>query len=303
MKISLVDVDGHNYPNLALMKLSAWHKAHGDTVDWYSPLFSRPDRIYASKVFTFTPDYFDYSPLDPEPIRGGTGYDARVHLPAEIEAMRPDYSIYPQFREAYGFLSRGCIRRCPWCVVPTKEGKIRAVADIEEIAGDRREVMLMDNNFLANDAAFVRGQLEKIARLKLRVDFNQGLDARLVNEDNVRLLVRVKYIRRMRFACDTSDMLPYIRRAITLIREQGYRGEVFCYALIRDVAEAEYRVRELVNLGVIPFAQPYRDLNTNAEPEKELKIFSRYVNIKGGKMVKKIKFKDYYYGRRDHAST
>ena len=98
--------------------------------------------------------------------------------------MRPDYSIYPQFREAYGFLSRGCIRRCPWCVVPVKEGKIRAVADIEEIAGDRREVELMDNNFLANGPAFVREQLEKIARLKLRVDFNQGLDARLVNEDN-----------------------------------------------------------------------------------------------------------------------
>lgn len=223
MKVSLVDVDSHNFPNLALMKLSAWHKMQGDAVDWYSPLFSRPDRIYASKVFTFTPDYIDYASCDPEPIRGGTGYDVLAHLSAEVEAMRPDYSIYPQFREAYGFLSRGCIRKCPWCVVPVKEGKIRPVADIEEVAEDRREVVLMDNNFLANDPAFVREQLEKIARLGLRVDFNQGLDARLVNSDNAALLSRVKWSKYIRFACDTVEMLQSVCKAMKLLHDNGYK--------------------------------------------------------------------------------
>ena len=75
MNIALVDVDGHHYPNLALMRLSAWHKAQGDSVEWYSPLFSNPERIYASKVFSFSPDYRDYNPAHPEPERGGTGYD------------------------------------------------------------------------------------------------------------------------------------------------------------------------------------------------------------------------------------
>lgn len=87
MNVALVDVDGHNFPNLALMKLSAWHKAQGDSVEWYSPLFSRPDVIYASKVFTFTPDYTDYAPHHPEPILGGTGYDATVKLPDAVERM------------------------------------------------------------------------------------------------------------------------------------------------------------------------------------------------------------------------
>ena len=89
MNVALVDVDGHNFPNLALMKLSAWHKAQGDSVEWYSPLFGRPDKIYASKVFTFTPDYTDYAPHHPEPIRGGTGYDATVKLPDDVERMSP----------------------------------------------------------------------------------------------------------------------------------------------------------------------------------------------------------------------
>ena len=134
MKISLVDVDGHNFPNLALMKLSAWHKAQGDAVEWYSPLFSKPDRIYASKVFTFTPDFTDYAAGDPEPVRGGTGYDPAVRLPDEVERTLPDYSIYPDFPAALGFLARGCIRKCPWCIVPEKEGALKVVGDIERIA-------------------------------------------------------------------------------------------------------------------------------------------------------------------------
>ena len=123
-RIGLVDVDGHNgFPNLALMRISAWHKALGDMVEWWDGMLPY-DRIYMSKVFTFSPDNDTVMQSD-EIIRGGTGYRDYGSLPEEIEAMPPDYSIYPRYPYAVGFLTRGCIRSCPWCIVPRKEGGIR----------------------------------------------------------------------------------------------------------------------------------------------------------------------------------
>lgn len=295
MKIALVDVDGRNFPNLALMKLSAWHKAQGDSVEWYSPLFSRPDKIYASKVFTFTQDYIDYAYGDPEPVRGGTGYDPAVRLPDEVERTLPDYSIYPEWGSALGFLTRGCIRNCPWCIVPRKEGTLQVVDDIERIAAGRRDVVLLDNNFLAAPGEFVREQLEKAARLGLRLDFNQGLDARLVRFWNAKLLARCRWMRFIRFSCDTAAMIEPIRRAVRLIRETGSRREIFCYMLVQDIAEAEIRLRALVELGVTPFAQPYRDFSGKAETTKKQRDFARFANVKGGKLCLKMSFKEYYH--------
>lgn len=295
MKIALVDVDGRNFPNLALMKLSAWHKAQGDSVEWYSPLFSRPDKIYASKVFRFTQDYIDYAYGDPEPVRGGTGYDPAVRLPDEVERTLPDYSIYPEWGSALGFLTRGCIRNCPWCIVPRKEGTLQVVDDIERIAAGRRDVVLLDNNFLAAPGEFVREQLEKAARLGLRLDFNQGLDARLVRFWNAKLLARCRWMRFIRFSCDTAAMIEPIRRAVRLIRETGSRREIFCYMLVQDIAEAEIRLRALVELGVTPFAQPYRDFSGKAETTKKQRDFARFANVKGGKLCLKMSFKEYYH--------
>lgn len=295
MKIALVDVDGRNFPNLALMKLSAWHKAQGDSVEWYSPLFSRPDKIYASKVFTFTQDYIDYAYGDPEPVRGGTGYDPAVRLPDEVERTLPDYSIYPEWDSALGFLTRGCIRNCPWCIVPRKEGTLQVVDDIERIAAGRRDVVLLDNNFLAAPGEFIREQLEKATRLGLRLDFNQGLDARLVTAENARLLAACRWIRFIRFSCDTAAMIEPIRRAVRLIRETGSRREIFCYMLVQDIAEAEIRLRALVELGVTPFAQPYRDFSGKAETTKKQRDFARFANVKGGKLCLKMSFKEYYH--------
>ena len=295
MKIALVDVDGRNFPNLALMKLSAWHKTQGDSVEWYSPLFSRPDKIYASKVFTFTPDFTDYAAGDPEPVRGGTGYDPTVKLPDEVEQTLPDYSIYPEWGSALGFLTRGCIRNCPWCIVPRKEGTLQVVDDIERIAAGRRDVVLLDNNFLAAPGEFVREQLEKAARLGLRLDFNQGLDARLVTAENARLLAACRWIRFIRFSCDTTAMIEPIRRAVRLIRETGSRREIFCYMLVQDIAEAEIRLRALVELGVTPFAQPFRDFTGNAATTKKQRDFARFANVKGGKLCLKMSFKEYYH--------
>ena len=293
MNISLVDVDGHNFPNLALMKLSAWHKAQGDSVEWYSPLFSRPDKIYASKIFTFTPDYTGYAPHHPEPIRGGTGYDAAVKLPEAVERMSPDRSIYPQYDYIIGFLTRGCIRKCPWCVVPRKEGAIRIVNHIRNIAHDGKDVVLLDNNFLAADESFVAEQLAYIARQKIWIDFNQGLDARLVTPENAKLLAACRWIRFIRFSCDTSAMIEPIRRAVSLIRESGFKREIFCYMLVREIADAEIRLRALVDLKVTPFAQPYRNFSANSAPTLEQRRFASFVNVKGGKLCRKISFKEY----------
>lgn len=135
-KIGLVDVDGHHFPNLALMKLSAWHKSQGDRVEFADPMFGHYDRVYMSKVFTFTPDCPDYYPC--EVVRAGTGYkDYTTTLPDEIEHCCPDYSLYG-VDEAYGFLTRGCVNRCPWCIVPHKEGSIRPASPLREFIGDKR---------------------------------------------------------------------------------------------------------------------------------------------------------------------
>lgn len=174
MRIGLVDVDGRGFPNLVLMKLAAWHKARGDTVEFADPEAGRYDKVYMSKVFTHSPDCRDEYPC--EVVRGGTGYrDYATVLPEEVEHTCPDYSLYG-VGEAYGFLTRGCPNRCPWCVVPRKEGGIRPHADIEEFLAGRRRAVLLDNNVLASDWGLV--QIGKIVRLGIRVDFNQGLDAR-----------------------------------------------------------------------------------------------------------------------------
>ena len=287
MKVALIDVDGHNFPNLALMKLAAWHKAQGDSVEWYDPLFSRPDRIYASKVFTFTQDFIDYAAGDPEPVRGGTGYDPNVKFPEDVERMIPDYSLYPDFPAALGFLTRGCIRNCKWCIVPKKEGCLQEVDDIERIAAGRKEVVLLDNNFLAADKEFVREQLEKAAWLRLKLDFNQGLDARLVTPENARLLAACRWIRCIRFSCDTIAMIEPIRRAVELVRQAGFNREIFVYMLVTDIGDAETRLKALVDLRVTPFAQPYRDFTGDSTPTAEQRKFASFVNVKGEKSAGK----------------
>lgn len=289
MNIGLVDVDGHGFPNFALMKVSAWHKRNGDTVEWYDPLFSRCDRIYASKVFTFTKPYA-YFPNDCEVIKGGTGYDFSLKLPEEIERSAPDYSIYPQYGYAIGFLSRGCIRNCPWCVVPRKEGAISPVDDIERIhlESRRRHIVLMDNNFLACPAEFVRAQLEKAQKLKLLLDFNQALDARLVTDENAPLLAKTKW-RDMngnnsyiRFSCDTSGVINAVKSAIKLIRKAGYFGWFFIYFLAKEVKETLNRITEILSFDprVNPFVMPWRNLDGDGEiADGDLKRLARWCNM------------------------
>lgn len=282
MKIGLVDVDGHFkkkkwgatiYPNLALGKISRYHKQMGDSVEWAIPFYDY-DIIYMSKVFNFTPD--DLTCYNAKCIvKGGTGYDIESKLPEEIDKLQPDYSIFPNIPKdtAYGFLTRGCPNKCPWCVVPRKEGRIRPYMDCDQIAIEgRTKLILMDNNILAADD-YAKEQMRKIIDRGYHIDFNQACDARLVTEDFAQLMAKIKWIgRRIRFGCDTKAQIQDCERAMSMINEYGYKGDYFIYTMIggkSDFKESYERThywwvrnkqsRENHEHYVYPFAQPYRD--------------------------------------------
>lgn len=289
MKIGLIDVDGHSgFPNLALMKLSAWHKTRGDIVEWWDG-FASYDRVYMSKVFTFTPDKMEPANAA-EIVKGGTGYKDYSSLPNEIEQTKPDYTIYPKFKQAIGFLTRGCIRNCPWCIVPRKEGTIRPAATWREIKrSDSREIVFLDNNVLASD--FGLAQIEEMGGEPVWVDFNQGLDARLITPDTARLLARLRWIRFVRMSCDTAEMLPAIEQATAYLKEAGVaKSRLWSYMLVQDVSEAHQRALALWDMGVTPFAQPYRDYDCG-EPTREQRRFARWCNNRA--VFKSCRWDDY----------
>ncbi len=286
MHIALIDVDGHNFPNLALMKIARFYKTMGTSVSWYTP-WEHYDIVYMSKVFTFTPDYLQCIPNADLVERGGTGYKLYdKNLPDEIDKMQPDYTIYPNLvdaKSAYGFLTRGCIRNCKWCIVPTKEGSLRPYMDIEEIAIEgRNKITLMDNNILASEYGLM--QIEKIIKLGLRVDFNQSLDCRLVTPEIAQTLVKVKWLKYIRFACDTSAQLPYLFRTCDLLYKYGYKGDVYINVLLTDdIKETLHRInaiRSYTDLKMSPFAQPYLDFTGKRQPPQWQKDMARWCNRK-----------------------
>lgn len=291
MKIGLIDVDGHNFPNLALMKLSAWHKAHGDHVEWYEPMFSgHMDKVYMSKVFTYTQDY-EYC-IDADVIeKGGTGYKMYDKvLPNEIENIFPDYSIYPQCDYAIGFLTRGCIRKCPWCIVPKKEGWIHPVTTWQSIKRlDCKKILFMDNNVLACDHG--RNQIAEMSgRKDIKVDFNQGLDARLIDDNMAKVLARIPWIRYLRLACDQSQAVPRVCETIENLKQYMPAYKIFVYVLIEDVDDALWRIDWLDRLGVEVFAQPYRNFE-NGKTDKQARNLARWCNRKA--IFRTTKWKDY----------
>ena len=282
-RVALHSADQTDFPNLALMKLSRYHKMQGDTVEMFQPEQTY-DRVYSSKVFTWSPD----DPALPEDtVRGGTGYHIGTVLPEEIEHLTPDYSLY-NCRQSYGFVTRGCPNRCSWCFVPGKEGNIRANADIDEFTL-HNEVVLMDNNVLSHPHGI--HQIEKIVRLGLKVDFNQGLEARLIDDAMARLLSKVKWLNPIRLACDSSAQIEPIRKAVEALRWfNATPRRYFCYLLVKDIPDALERVRFLKGIDVDPFAQPYRDPE-GTEPTKEQKDFARWVNHKA--TYKSVLWEDY----------
>ena len=276
LTVGLHDADGGNFPNYALMKISAYHKAQGDSVEWWMPIKTY-DRVYSNKIFTFTPENM-YLPQNT--IKGGTGYGIYDELPHVIDDVFPDYSIYPKCDYAIGFITRGCIRKCSWCVVPRKEGMIRAYRTWKEIKRpDSNKIVLMDNNILASE--YGKTQLESMIGENVKIDCNQGLDARLIDDDVARILSKLQWIRFIRMSCDTDEMLETVIRTIERLGKFGVKAyRIFVYLLVTDVKSAENRAIALKKAGVDVFAQPYRDFENNTEPTNEQKAFARYVNRK-----------------------
>jgi hypothetical protein len=286
--IGLIDVDGKHFPNLALMKISAWHKQKGDNVVFAS--LGEYDKLYYSKVFTFTPDFQDGFISGKEVVKGGTGYKNFDKLPDEIEHIQPDYKLYDCV-SAYGFLTRGCIRECSWCVVPKKEGKLVANSDISEFIGNMKSAILMDNNVLASDHGLK--QIEKIADMGIKIDFNQGLDARIIagNPDIAKLLARCKWLKPLRMACDTRSQIDSIEKATKLLRDAGCTPKnYFIYCLVKDIDDALSRVDFLKRLNLDPFCQPYINFE-DGYVDPELKRFARWVNMKS--VFKSVEWEDY----------
>ncbi len=260
MKVGLVDVDSRHWPNLCLMKLSAYHKAKGDKVEWREPA-GWYDLVYKSRVFTDTYSKDNiYIANAAHVIKGGTGYGPGPNLPDEVEHQRPDYSLYPQFSDtAYGFLTRGCPRQCPYCIVSGKEGRqSRQVADLSEFWDNQHEIKLMDANLLA--CPDHERLILQLAESRAYVDFSQGLDIRLITPDNVALLNRVR-TKAVHFAWDNPnvDLTDYFRRFTELTNiKSDRRRRVYVLTNFGSTHEQDlYRVNTLRGLGYDPYVMIY----------------------------------------------
>ena len=281
MKIGLIDVDSHNFPNLALMKISAWHNQQGDTVEWCN-LFKHYDRVYQSKVFddTYTPD-LEYIPNADEIIKGGTGYDLDNILPVEMEHCYPDYSLYPELTKdiAFGFLTRGCPRACDFCIVAKKEGRCSIkVSDLSEFWSRQRFIKLLDPNILA-----CREQTDLLQQLidsNAQVDFTQGLDIRLTNEENIALINKIK-VKEIHFAWDNpkEDLEKYFKKYsnITKHKPHGHFGTVYVLTNFNSsIDEDLYRINTLRGWNFDPYVMIYDKPNA----PKQIRYLQRWCNNK-----------------------
>ena len=268
MKIGLIDVDGHNFPNLPLMKISAWHKSQGDQVEWYSPLFSgHMDKVYMSKVFTFTEDYQYHIDAD-EIVKGGTGYyypDGGTNLPYEIEHIYPDYSLYPQFQDtAFGFLTRGCPRGCDFCIVGKKEGlRSVKVADLSEFWKGQKNIELCDPNmFACKDWKELSKQL---IDSKAWINFNQGCDIRVMTKEKAEMIKQMK-VKMIHFAWDRYEdkdiIVPKFKefKEITGWDKRKLTVYVLCNFNTTHEQDLE-RIYTLRDLGYWPYVMIYEKNN------------------------------------------
>ena len=313
LRIGLIDVDGHNFPSLPLMKISAYHKSKGDSVEWYEPLIhgfpNEPmDIVYMSRVFgdEYSSDY-QYFVNAKEVVKGGTGYHIKVidgaevfdsenhkNLPDEIEHIYPDYSLYPELTKdtAYGFLTRGCCNNCSFCIVSKKEGRCsHKVANLSEFWNGQKHIKLLDPNLLACKEHMEL--LQQLVDSKAKVDFTQGLDARFVTKENLKLLKQVN-IEMLHFAFDFMKFEKQIVIGLTLAKEilQINERKAIVYMLTNydtTIEEDLYRVEQIRKLGYMPDVRIYR--KSSLPKHHILKDLQRWTLMRA--VYKSTEFMDY----------
>lgn len=303
MRIGLIDVDGHNFPNLALMRISAWHKAQGDEVEWWWSDFIHYDIVYMSKIFSEA-----YSKDVPEPlnadkvIKGGTGYQIHLvngrevydkesdhKLPDEVERMFPDYSIYPQFDFAVAMTTRGCPRGCAFCHVAAKEGRCSVkVANVGDFWNGQKHIEVLDPNITAckdKHELFLQ-----YAETKATVTFNQGLDIRMLTDQDIEDINKIN-IKELHFAWDDpkDDLEGKFRKWANGFKRNSHLGIVYCLTNFNSTMEENlYRIYTLRDLGFDPYVMVY----DKPHASKEVRRLQRWCN---NKIIFKSckKFEDY----------
>ena len=310
MNIGLIDVDGHNYPNLPLMKLSAWHKRKGDNVEWYIPTqhgFPLPpmDKVYMSKVFSFTPDYPYYVNAD-EVIKGGSGYcislvDGREifdkskdsELPLEIEHIYPDYGLYGITDTAYGFLSRGCPRGCDFCHVAAKEGRCsHKVADLSEFWHGQKNIVLCDPNLIA--CKDWKDLLQQLIDSRAKVNINQGVDIRIMTDEKAEMIGKLR-VDSVHFAWDRYEDKDHIVHKFKAFKEitgwDARKMSVYVLTNFNTTIEQDLeRIYTLRDLGYNPYVMVYDKEHTKTSDS--VRYLQRWVNNR--KIFRTIeRFEDY----------
>lgn len=286
-RIGLIDVDGHNFPNIALMKISSFYKDKGDVVDWVNH-FESYDKVYMSKIFTFSPDEYHHIQCN-DISKGGTGYDIKSKLSCEIENVTNlDYSLYPQYNFSVQFFSRGCIRACPFCLVNKKEGKIHSVEPMN-LNPNGKHIEVLDNNFFANPNW--KEAVKWLQDAKQPINLH-GVDVRIMNEEQAYHLNTLKIKGNIHIAWDNpkDDIIPKIKDMLKWIN----KNKIICYVLIGYWSTIEQdieRVEKLREIGIKPFVQAYRDFDNERTPTQYEKDFMYYVNKR--QVFNTCKFEDF----------
>lgn len=318
MKIGLYDVDSHNFPNLPLMKISAWHKKQGDEVEFIN-FFNHYDKVYVSKVFGDEYSLMDDTVINAdEIIYGGTGFAITVEngkevyhknkdkdLPYEIEHIYPDYSLYPKLTKntAYGFLTRGCCNNCDFCIVSKKEGMCsHKVADLSEFWRGQKEIKLLDANILACKDR--KELLQQLIDSKAYIDFTQGLDARFITPEIAELIKQCK-VKMYHFAFDFMKNEKAIIKGLKTFVKIVNPPKEKCYVYVltnynTTFAEDMKRIELIRECGLDPDIRIYRK-PTAPQITKDLQRwcnnriiyrsqpdFLKYIPRSDGKTIKEI---------------
>ena len=294
-KIGIIQVDG-KIPNLALMKITGYHQSISDTVEWYEGLmfWEQYEKIYASKLFSFS----EMPQLPPNAIIGGTGIDFYNRLPQEIENAAPSYSLYPDCNYHLGFSMKGCRFNCKFCCVPKKEGRPYNYNTIDEILTNPKgkdRLMLLDNDFFGGTDW--KQNLQRIIELKLKVCFVQGLNIRIITDEQAELLSQCNYRnskfnkKYLTFAWDRFNDGKIVMKGIERCNRAGIPNENMQFFILigfdTTPEQDMERVMTLKNLGCMPFVMPYN------KSDKYQKAFTRWVNYRP--IFKTVKWEDYIY--------